>query len=230
MDIQAILQRLQQLGDPAAARGMARYGIRPENVFGVAIPDLRALAKEIGVDHELARRLWKIKRRETMILASMIDDPGAVDESQLSAMVKDFYDWEVCDQTVMNLIQKTIFAWELALRWCERKEEFVRRAGFVLMARLAVSEKSAANERFEAFFPLIIKHATDERNFVKKAVNWALRQIGKRNRALNEKATKVVKQIQNIDSSSARWIAADALRELNSDAVQRRLLCKSEKN
>jgi 3-methyladenine DNA glycosylase AlkD len=137
--------------------------------------------------------------------------------------VLDFDYWEICDQCCMNLFEKTGFAYEKAIEWSLRDEQFVKRAGFVLMARLAVSDKKADDSRFEQFFPMMLREADDERNFVKKAVNWALRQIGKRNLGLNEKAIETAMEIQKIDSKSARWIASDAIRELSGEAVQKRL-------
>jgi 3-methyladenine DNA glycosylase AlkD len=157
------------------------------------------------------------------MLASMVDDPKAVTEEQMETWVNDFKSWDVCDQCCNNLFRKTPYAPEKAVVWSGRDEEFVKRAGFVLMACLAVHDKTAPNEAFRAFFPLIRREAVDPRNFVKKAVNWSLRQIGKRNRELNENAIHLAEEISRIDSPSARWIAADALRELRSDAVHARL-------
>ena len=228
MEMKTIIHRLEECGNADAVKGMARFGISPKKVFGVSMPDLRSLAKEIGVDHDMAGLLWKMKYRETMILSSLIDDPTLVDENQLGSMVKDFYDWEVCDQTIMNLMQKTPFAWDYAAKWCEREEEFVRRAGFVLIARLAVSEKTVSDEKFMAYFRYIKKYSVDERNVVKKAVNWALRQIGKKSIFLNREAIKLAQDIQTVESRAARWIAADAIRELKSPAVQQRLRKKNE--
>ena len=166
MDIENIVKRLQELGDPHASAGMAKFGITPDKVFGVSMPSLRILAKEIGTDRGLAQKLWDMHYRETMILSGLIDDPNAVADEQMETMVLDFYDWEVCDQTIMNLSQKSAVAYEKAVTWCEREEEFVRRAGFVLMARLAVTDKMTQNNEFEAFFPYITKHATDDRTIV----------------------------------------------------------------
>jgi 3-methyladenine DNA glycosylase AlkD len=154
----------------------------------------------------------------------MIDDPKAVTEEQIEAWVEDFDSWDVCDQCCMNLFQKTSFAYQKAAEWSFREEEFVKRAAFVLMACLAVGDKKAKDEQFEEFLPVIKREASDDRNFVRKAVNWALRQIGKRNLYLNEQAIKIAQEIQEMDSKSARWVASDALRELTSEAVKGRLL------
>jgi len=225
-DVESVLKKLEGLSNPEAVEEMARFGITPKKTYGVAIPNLRKLAKEIGRDHSLAQQLYALGIRETMILASMIADPEAVTEEQMERWVAEFDYWEICDQCCANLFEKTRFAYQKAVEWSSREEEFVKRAGFVLMARLAVSDKKAGDEQFERFFPIIQREATDNRNYVKKAVNWALRQIGKRSPSLNSKAIEVAREIQKIDSRSARWIASDALKELTSEAVQRRLKSK----
>jgi 3-methyladenine DNA glycosylase AlkD len=223
LEYKDIIDRLMVLSDPKAVEGMARYGINPENALGVSIPNLRKLAKEAGRDHALAIKLWASGIHEARILASMVDDPKAVTEKQMEAWVADFDSWDVCDQVCMNLFWLTPFAYDKCFEWSARDEEFVKRAGFALMARLAWSDKGASDERIAGFLPVIKKEATDERNYVKKAVNWALRQIGKRNPALNRLAVKTADEIRVIDSRAARWVAADALKELEGEAVQRRL-------
>ena len=220
--LEKILSELKSLADPENVAGMARYGINPKNTLGVSIPRLRSMARGIGRDHELASALWGSGIHEARILAGLIDDPAMVTEAQIDRWVRDFDSWDVCDQICSNLFDKTKRAYEKAVVWSARNEEFVKRAGFVLMAALAVHDKKAPDARFKQFLPLIEREAGDERNFVKKAVNWALRQIGKRNRALNEAAKATAKKVQKMDSKSARWIAADALRELESDAVRKR--------
>ena len=223
MKYDEIMQRLKTLSDPEAVKGMARFGINPENTYGVSIPNLRKLAKEAGKDHALAQELWASGIHEARILAGMVDAPKLVSEAQMEAWVKDFDSWDVCDQVCMNLFDKVPLAWRKVSEWSEREEEFVKRAAFALIACFAWHDKSAEDERFINFLPVIVKGATDERNFVKKAVNWALRHIGKRNRNLNRAAIETAKEIQGIDSRAARWIAADALRELTGEAVQKRL-------
>jgi len=223
MQYDDILKKLKPLSDPKAVEGMARFGINPENTYGVSVPNLRKLAREAGKDHLLAQQLWSSGIHEARVMASMIDKPALVTEEQLESWVKDFDSWDVCDQCCSNLFDKTKWAYQKANEWSEREEEFVKRAGFTLMATLAVHDKSAADTAFTAFLPAIIREATDNRNFVKKAVNWALRQIGKRNLNLNVIALQTAEEIQKIDSKSARWIAADAIRELTSQAVQQRL-------
>jgi 3-methyladenine DNA glycosylase AlkD len=223
MDYKKIIEKLKSLSDPEAVEGMARYGITPEKTYGVSIPNLRKIAKETGRDQDLSLRLWECNTRETRILAGMIGDPVKVTLEQIESWVREFTYWEICDQCCMNLFEKTVFAYRQAEQWSMNEEEFIKRAGFVLMARLAVSDKKADDNHFENFLPLIKREAADGRNFVKKSVNWALRQIGKRNLNLNKKAILTAKEIQQLDSKPARWIASDALRELTSDAVQNRL-------
>ena len=223
MEYNDIIKKLKSLSDPEAVRGMARFGINPENTYGVPIPSLREMAKEIGVDHELAQQLWASGIHEARILTSMVADPKMTSEAQMDNWVRDFDSWDVCDLCCSNLFDKTRLAYQKAEAWSRREEEFVKRAGFVLMAALAVHDKVAADEELLKFMPIIKRESTDDRNFVKKAVNWALRQIGKRNLNLNKAAIEAAEEIQRIDSRSARWIATDALRELTSEAVQQRL-------
>jgi len=221
-----ILDKLKALSDPKAVEGMARFGINPENTYGVSIPNLRKIARETGKNHALAQELWASGIHEARIIASMIDDPKMATEEQLESWVKDFDSWDVCDQCCLNLFKKTGFAYRKAVEWSERDEEFVKRAGFVLMACLAVSDKKADDKQFEALLPIVRREAYDNRNFVKKAVNWALRQIGKRNAILNMKAIETAEEIKKMDSRSAKWIASDAIRELTSESVQKRLQAK----
>jgi len=221
--LREIVAELESQANPENVAGMARYGINAKNTLGVSIPRLRAMAKRIGTDHALALELWASGIHEARMLAGFIDDPAMVTETQIERWAKDFDSWDVCDQVCSNLFDRTPFAAAKAVEWSEREEEFVKRAGFVLMAALAVHDKNAPDVRFRGFLPLIAREAADERNFVKKAVNWALRQIGKRNRPLNAAAIASAKRIRKMDSKAARWIAADALRELESDAVQGRL-------
>lgn len=224
MQYNGIIERIKSLSDPEAVKGMARFGINPENAYGVSIPHLRKMAKEIGKDHALAQQLWASGIHELRILASMIDEAKIVTEAQMESWVKDFDSWDICDQCCMNLFEKTEFAYQKAVEWSYNNKEFIKRAGFVMMARLAVSDKKADDKQFEPFFPIIMREASDNRNFVKKAVNWALRQIGKRNLSLNKMAIKTAEEIQQNGCASARWVAADALRELTSEAVQKKLI------
>jgi len=218
-----IIEKLESLSNPEAIKGMAKFGITPKRAFGVSIPNLREIAKGLGINHELAMELWQTNLRETKILASMIDDPKSVTEEQMENWVKEFDYWEICDQVCQNLFTYTQFAYQKAIEWCGRDEEFIKRAGFALMAWLAFKDKKAKDEQFEKFLPIIKREAADNRNFVKKAVNWALRQIGKRNIDLNTKAIETAEEIQKIESKTAKWIAQDAIKELTGDAIQERL-------
>lgn len=223
MTLNQVIEVLESLGNPEDAAGMAKFGIRSEKIFGVRVPELRKLAKQIGRGRELAGELWEAGYRETRILASMVDDPELVTEAQMGRWVKDFDNWEVCDQCCMNLFDKTPFAIRKSFEWAGRKELFVKRAGFALMARLAWTAKDLTNNQFELFFLPIKLQSTDGRSEVKKAISWALRQIGKRNLELNKKAIAVAEEIGEKVSKAARWIANDVLRELKSDAVRKRL-------
>ncbi|HBU70285.1 MAG TPA: DNA alkylation repair protein [Elusimicrobia bacterium] len=224
MNYSQALKALKAQRNPKAAAGMARYGINPANVLGLSIPFLREMSASIGTDRKLAFQLWGSGIHEARILASMIADPSKFTSGSMDAWAKEFDSWDVTDQCCMNLFEKTSYAYSKAFKWSAAKSEFVKRAGFVMMARLAVSDKTAPDSRFIAFFPSIRKGARDNRNFVKKAVNWAVRQIGKRNSALNKKAMLLSEGLLESDIPSARWVAADALRELKSAAVQKRLL------
>jgi 3-methyladenine DNA glycosylase AlkD len=218
-----VVARLRELGDPEAAAGAARFGVNVPNILGVSAPALRRLAKEIGVDHKLAAQLWQTGIHDARALATLIDDPAQVTQAQMERWAKDFDSWAVCDAACGCLFDKTPYAWDKAIEWTRREEEYVKRAGFVLMASLAVHDKKAPDERLEAFLPYLKQHANDDRNFVKKGINWALRQIGKRNRRLNRLAIQTAGEIRALDTRAARWIAADALRELSSKSVQARL-------
>ncbi|MGD0918544.1 MAG: DNA alkylation repair protein [Thermodesulfobacteriota bacterium] len=225
MQYKEVIQQLESLSDPTAVAGMQRFGIQTKYIYGISIPHLRKMAKQIGRSHPLAQRLWASGIHEARILASMVDDPEVVTEEQMERWVKDFDSWDVCDQCCNNLFYKTKLAYQKAVQWSGRNEEFVKRAGFVLMAVLAVHDKEVRDRKFVKFFSIIRREATDDRNFVKKAVNWALRQIGKRNLNLNGMAIKIAKEIREIDSKAAKWIASDALRELTSKTIQVKL-CK----
>ena len=223
MRYEEIIKKLKSLSNPKAVEGMARFGINPLNNLGVSVAKIRSLAKEIGKDHNLALKLWRSKIRDARLLSATIDDPEKVTEKQIEKMVLDLNSWDICDHCCSDIFLASGFAHKKALEWSAREEEFVKRSGFSLMARLAVRDNKADESVFVEFLPIIKREAVDERNYVKKAVNWALRQIGKRNKKLNKEAVKTAKEIQKMDSKSARWIAADALRELTGEKVQKRL-------
>jgi 3-methyladenine DNA glycosylase AlkD len=209
-----VIANLKQRANAHAVEGMARFGIRPAQALGISIPSLRKMAKEIGRNQALALALWDSGIHEARILASMIAEPQLVSAELMEVWVNDFDAWDVCDQVCGNLFDKTPYAYQKATEWCQHEKEFVRRAGFVMMAELAVHDKQVQDEAFLQFFPLIKRYADDERNFVKKAVNWALRQIGKRNSHLRTLALQCAYEIQDMDSKTAHWVAKDALREL----------------
>jgi 3-methyladenine DNA glycosylase AlkD len=218
-----IIKNLRLMENPENREGMSRFGINTSSALGVPMPLLRGMAKQIGRDHLLAARLWESGIHEARILACLIDVPESVTEEQMDTWVRDFNSWDLCDQCCSNLFDKTLFAWEKAVSWSGNNEEYVRRAGFVLMAALAVHDKKAPDERFLSFFPLIIRESGDERNFVKKAVNWALRQIGKRSPLLNTRAIETARVLLKSDNPASRWIGRDALKELTSEPVQKKL-------
>jgi len=221
--VQEVLKRLRERANPDNVAGMRRYGMTAERRLGVKVPDMRAIAKEVGKDHELALALWETAIPEAMIVAGMVAQPEVLTEAQMEDWVKDFNSWDVCDQVCMNLFEKSPLAWKKIADWSERPEEFVKRAAYALIACLAWHDKGAGDEVFIRALPSIKKGAADERNFVKKAVNWALRNIGKRNPNLNRAALETAREIQQMDSKAARWVASNASRELESEAVQKRL-------
>jgi 3-methyladenine DNA glycosylase AlkD len=217
MDLDSTIELLHAKKDKGYLEGMKRFGIDTSGVhaLGVSIPELRRLARKLKPNHALALELWNTGIHEARILASMIDNPGGVTLRQINMWVNDFASWDLCDQVCGNLFDRTPFAVSCAKKFSSRKREFVKRAGFVLMAEYAVHDKTAPDEVFVEFLSIIEDHAWDERNFVKKAVNWALRQIGKRNRYLQGKAIETATRISKQDTPSAKWIASDALRELS---------------
>ena len=223
VSVKDVLDKLQSKARPDQLEGMAKYGMAVERRLGVSVPEMRKLAKDIGKDHKLALELWKTGIAEARIVAAMVDDPDKLTEEQMEDWVKDINSWDVCDQVCMNLFEKNQLAWKKIVDWSEREREFTKRTAFSLIACLAWHDKKAGDEKFIELLPIIIQGAMDERNFVKKAVSWALRNIGKRNFNLNEAAINAAKEIQRLDSKAARWVASDALRELMSEAVQTRL-------
>jgi 3-methyladenine DNA glycosylase AlkD len=229
MNYKEIITHLKSLENQDNIKGMARYGINTKNTLGISIYQLRPLAKQIGKNHALALQLWESGFHEARLLAGFIDDPEKVTSKQMDSWANDFDSWDVCDQACTSLFDLSPLAWTKVYEWAERDEEFVRRAAFSLIAGLAVHDKKAADSTFEECFPLIIKYSVDERNYVRKAVNWALRNIGKRNQKLNKKAIQTAEKMKTMDSKSARWNASDALRELSSEKVQQRLSLKEKK-
>jgi 3-methyladenine DNA glycosylase AlkD len=218
-----VLTELKKYYNPKNIEGMKRYGIKADKAFGVNAPTMYAIANRIGKNHELALKLWDTGYHEARHIAAMIDDPILVTKSQMNKWVNDFYSWDICDGTCSNLFRHTPYALEKIPQWAKSKKEFVRRTAFSMIAYVAVHHKKRDDKEFLQFFPLIKKYSIDERNFVKKAVNWSLRQIGKRSKFLNKEAIKLAKEIRTIDSKSARWIANDAIRELTNPKIISRM-------
>lgn len=222
-NIDNVLQKLKAKAKPDQIEGMARYGMAAEGRLGVSVPEMRKIANDLGKDHELALELWKTGIPDAKIVAALVGEPEKLTEVQMEDWVKDINSWDVCDQVCMNLFDKSLLAWKKIHDWSAREEEFVKRTAFSLIASLAVHDKESDDEKFLDLLPLIKRESSDVRNFVKKAVSWALRSIGKRNPDLNKAAIQTAEEIRLIDSKSARWIASDAIRELQSDPVQERL-------
>jgi len=231
----AVMDELAAQASDESGAGMARYGINVANAFGVSVYELRRTARVLGTDHELALALWQTGNHEARLLASMVDDPGFVTEAQMEAWAATFDSWDVCDQVTSNLFDKTPWAYAKVREWSAAEDEWVKRAAFATAAALAVQDKVAADERFLPILALVAREAGDGRNYVKKAVNWALRNIGKRNAALHAAALETAEAIlasaearaaadrKDPAARSARWVARDALRELRSEKTLRRL-------
>lgn len=218
-----VMEILHSLAKPENLEGMARFGITGNKRLGLSMPELRKLGKTIGTDHKMALKLWDTGIQDAMILAALVDDAALVTEEQAESWVKDLETWDVCDQLCMNLFERIPFAKKKIGEWSGRDEEFVRRAAYAMIACIAWHDKKATDEELMEFFPVIKSGSSDERNYVKKAVSWALRHIGKRNPNLNKEALKLAREIKGIDSRAARWVASDVIRELESEAVQKRL-------
>jgi len=233
MTVDEIVKKFESLGSAENVAGMARFGIVAKKAFGVAAADLRQLAKEIKKEtagrHALALELWKTGIHDARAVAYLIDDPKQVTGVQMDLWAQDFDNWAIVDGTCGHLFCRSPLAYEKVLEWSERDEEFIKRAGIVLIAWLAVHDKKADDDKIAAFLPILERHANDERNFVKKAVNWSLRQIGKRSLFLNKLAVDTANRIKLQNTKPARWIAADALRELTRDKVIERLRIKRVK-
>ena len=223
MSVDSLVAEMRSKADPRAVAGMARFGISSKGTFGVSMPALREMARRVGKDHSLALGLWDAGYHEARILAALVDDPEAVSDDQMERWVRDFDSWDVCDQCCGSLFDKTKLAYLKATDWSRRGEEFVKRAGYVLMAELAVHDKKAPDSEFLQFLPIIEEGSSDPRNYVKKAISWALRQIGKRNLKLNREALKAARRISKGDGPNSRWAASDAIRELESGPVQRKV-------
>ncbi len=226
MKTREVLSRLAELGrasDPGYLESYSRAGINTSNALGIPVPDLRRLAKEIGKDHGLALELWASDLHEAKLLAPLIDEADSVTEDQMERWAADFHSWDVCDQCCSNLFDRTGHCQKKIREWVGSDKEFVRRAGFVLMATSAVHDKKAPDERFVQYLPLVKKYSYDSRNFVKKGINWALRQIGKRNIRLHGKALKVAKELMASDDKTKRWVGSVAVKELEKKEITERI-------
>ena len=219
----SILRELRARADADKVAGMARYGISRVGTLGVSVRELRRMARSLRPDHRLALELWETGVHEARLLAVFVDDPAAVTEPQTERWAADFDSWDVCDQACTSLFDVSPHGWRKAVQWAGREEEFVKRGGFALMAGLAVHDRKATDDRFLELLPVIIGEADDGRDYVKKAVSWALRAIGKRGAALNVAAIEAAEEIGRHESRAARWVARDVLRELRSEKVRRRL-------
>jgi 3-methyladenine DNA glycosylase AlkD len=232
----SIIEQIRALGSDKRRQGMARCGINVDSAFGVSVPELRKIAKPLASDHRLALALWATGNHEARLLACFVDDPAAVTEEQVEAWAADFDSWDICDQATTSLFDQTPHGWLKAVEWAARDEPWIKRGAFALMAGLAVHDKASPDKDFKRLLPLIQRGAFDERKYVNKAVSWALRNIGKRNRPLNAAAVARAEKIRaaanrragserggDPAARAARWVAADALRELTSDKIQARL-------
>lgn len=217
------MEILQASKHPKTSVHMARFAISYSiQNLGIRLPELRKLAKTIGINSSLARALWAYPCRETRILAFMIADPDDISTTELNQWVKTFDNWEICDQCCLNLLSKRTDAWNLIQPWIENEREFIRRTGFVLLAILAVHDHKAANTAFIQYFDAILLYSADPRNFVKKAVSWALRQIGKRNPLLHDKADEVAHKLLLRNEKTSIWIGKDVIRDLERKSLRLR--------
>ncbi|MGC8778546.1 MAG: DNA alkylation repair protein [Candidatus Caldatribacteriaceae bacterium] len=223
MTAEEIMGKLRALSSEEAVQGMRRFGITPKKALGVSLPELRKIARRIGVDHGLAQEFWSLGIRETMLLASMVENPRLVTENQMEAWAADFDNWEICDQVCGNLFIHTDHVYHKIFDFAARDEEFIKRASFAMIAELAFHENGLHDEWWETIFPLLLRKSQDERRMVKKAVSWALRQIGKRNAFLWKRALETAYEMKRINSRASSFIASETIRELNSDQVKQKL-------
>jgi 3-methyladenine DNA glycosylase AlkD len=214
MDVAEVLARLEELGDRDATKGRARFGLREEG-YGVSLPKLRKLAKEIGKDDALAKALWRAEVHDARMLATLVADPAALTRAQAERWLEDVRSWDLCDGLALNVFDKTAWAWKAAPEWAAREPEWVKRAGLATMAGLAWHAKDAPDARFMAYFAVVERAALDERNYVKKAASWALRQMGKRSPALRTRALASARRLEAREERPARWVARDVIKELS---------------
>jgi len=223
VSVDSVLSWLKKHSSAATREGMARYGIPSDNASGVSVADIRRLGKQIGRNHELALALWETGSYEARMLTPFVDDPASVTPSQMDRWCRDFDSWAICDALCFHLFDKTPHAWKKIAQWSDARAEFVKRASFALLASVALHDKAAPDKPFLDSLALIERAASDDRNFVKKAVSWALRGIGKRNPALHAAAVKLASRLAKSDDRAARWIGNDALRDLAAAATRKRV-------
>jgi 3-methyladenine DNA glycosylase AlkD len=227
VDVRVVVTELERRGTSHTRNGMARYGLPSDKAFGVAVSTLHQMAKRLGRNHELAAALWETGWYEARMLAAFVDEPSRITAAQMDRWCREFDNWGICDTVCFHLFDRTPHAWRKVEQWAGRRDEFVKRAAFALLASLTAHDKAAGEERFVHGLALIERAAGDERNFVRKAVNWALRCIGKRSFGLNQVAIAVARRLATSDDAAARWVGKDALRELTSVAVSRRLAIRA---
>lgn len=223
MNAREVIAHLESISDRSRLEGMSRYGIEVEHAIGVSMPKMRAYAKTIGRDHHLAMDLWDSGVHEARIMASLLADPELLTEEEMERWVRDLDSWDLCDQCCSNLFRRSPHAFRKALEWSGREEEFQKRAGFATMAALAVHGKGMSERDLQLLLEAVVRESHDDRNFVRKAVNWALRQVGKRDLVSNAMAIAAAERILAKGDRTSRWVAYDALRELRSEAVRERL-------
>jgi 3-methyladenine DNA glycosylase AlkD len=213
-DADEVIALLKRRATKATREGMARYALPSDKAFGVSVADIKAIAKQVGRDRDLAGELWKSGWHEARMLAAFVDDPERVTPAQMDRWCRDFDNWGICDTVCFVLFDRTPHAWDKVEQWSRREEEFVKRAAFALLASVALHDKKAADAPFVKSLPIIERGASDDRNFVKKGVSWALRAVGKRNPALNARAVAVARRLSSSSEPAARWVGQDALRDL----------------
>jgi 3-methyladenine DNA glycosylase AlkD len=225
-DVQAALSALKQMGTQRDRENLVRFGITASKAFGVSMANVQALAKRLGRNHELAAALWDTGWYEARLLTSFVDEPARVTPAQMDRWSRDFDNWGICDTLCFHLFDKTPYAWAKVAQWSDNRHEFVKRAAFALLASLALHDKRADDESFARCLPFVERAAVDERNFVKKGVSWALRLIGRRNRALNAAAVDVARRLSASSEAAARWVGKDAFKELTGPLVMRKLAAR----
>ena len=222
MTAEDIIAQLQAEADPKVVAGMYRVGINPRGTLSIPIPELQKLARSIGKDHALALELWASGIHEARILAAMVDDVAKLTDDQMDRWAEAFNSWDVCDQVCKYLLARSPLAAEKARDWAGHSGQFVKRAAFAIMADLAVNDTKAPDSLFLEFLELAEREADDDRNYVKKATSWAVRQIGKRNAVLNAAALAAATRMKDKGGAAAKWVAQDVVRELESPRVRAR--------